>query len=305
MKLEFLLCGSPTEAFFSQMAFFRFCLDALGGDAARARLVCTFGDHETETIPARWQPHFARLEVHWAHAPGAPNPAHAAQHLRRFDLLDPGADLSVICDADVAPLAPITPLAARLVDAQALAGVVAHYHFPWDGRPKDPAIDWPEIARAVLGRDIPRTYRYTLTPPDTPPEAPFYINFGMFAGPPAQLAAFARRDAELRPRVAERLGEWWAPQVSLALSVADLGLAHVALPMRYNYPNDPAADRLYPREMRRIVFLHYLRTKAFDRATFLADPEAFARFLEAPMEGSNAVFQRAVAERTGGRYPFG
>ncbi|WP_158545823.1 hypothetical protein [Thalassococcus profundi] len=304
MKLEFLLCGSPTDGFFSQMAFFRLCLDALGGDEARARLVCTFGDHTVEEIPARWQPYFERIEVHWAHAPGAPNPAHMHQHEMRFDLLDPTADLSVLCDADVAVLAPVGPMARELLAEQALGGVIAHYHFPWEGRDRNPGRDWPEIARAVLGRDIATPYRYTLVPQEDPPEAPFYINYGMFAGPPAQLAAFHAHDLQLRPRVAAQLGDWWAPQVSLALTCIDLGLPVRALPMRWNFPNDPIADRMYPQELEHVVFLHYLRGQAFRRDRVFADAQAFARFLDRPVEGSNAVFQRAVARITGGRYPF-
>ncbi|WGW06055.1 hypothetical protein [Tropicibacter oceani] len=283
---------------------FRLCLDRLGPDEAAARLVCVFGDHQSETIPARWQPYFDRIEVHWAHAPGADNPCHAAQHNMRFDLLDPGADLSLLCDADVAVMAPVTPLAQSLSEIPSLAGVIAHMHFPWGDRPRDPARDWPELAQAVLGRDLARPYRYTLMPADRPPETPFYINFGMFAGPPALLAAFHARDMELRPKVAAHLGEWWAPQVSLALTCADLNVPLRALPMRYNFPNDPRADRQYPDEMAQTVFLHYLRGQEFRREEVFADNSAFQAFLQKPMEGSNALFQRFVAGVTGGRYPF-
>ena len=304
MKLEFLLCGSPTEAFFSQMVFFRLCLDHLGAAEAAARLVCVFGDHETEEIPARWQPYFERIEVHWAHPPGAENPHHVGQHNKRFELLDPGADLSLICDADVAVLAPVAPLAKSLTEIPSLAGVIAHLHFPWGDRPRDPARDWPDIARAALGYDIPRPYRYTLMPETRPPEAPFYINFGVFAGPPALLARFHARDMDIRPKVAAHLGEWWAPQVSLALTCADLNVPLRALPMRYNFPNDPRADAMYPDEMAQTVFLHYLRGTEFRREDVFADPKAFDAFLQKPMQGSNALFQHFVFGLTGGRYPF-
>jgi len=304
MKLEFLLCGSPTEGFFSQMSFFRLCLDRMGGAEAAARLVCVFGDHEVAEIPPRWQPYFDRIEVHWAHAPGAENPSHIQQHERRFDLLDPGADLSVLCDADVAVLAPVRPLAQSLMAEPALAGVIAHYHFPWEGREKQAARDWNELAQAVLGRDIARPYRYTLLAADAPPEAPFYINYGVFAGPPALLAKFHARDQLFRPRVAALLGSWWGPQVSLPLTCEDLNLPVRALQMRYNFPNDPIADQLYPDDMRNIVFLHYLRGGAFRRDQVFAQEPVFDAFLRASLEGSNAVFQRHVREVCGGRYPF-
>lgn len=304
MKLEFLLCGSPNDGFFSQMAFFRLCLDRLGGPEAAARLVCVFGDHSVEEIPARWQPYFQGIEVHWAHAAGADNPHHVLQHNMRFDLVDPGADVSFLCDADVAVLAPVSQLAQSLIDNPALAGTIGHYHFPREGLDRDPARDWPQIARAALGRDIPRPYRYTLMPPETPPAAPFYINFGVFAGPPEYLAQFHERDLQIRPKVAAILDDWWAPQVSLSLTCAELGLPVRALPMRYNYPNDPKADALYPDEMAQIALLHYLRPQQFKREQVFAEANVFDAFLKKPLSGSNAIFQRFVADVTGGRYPF-
>ena len=45
MKLDFLLCGSANDAFFSQIAFFRLCLNALGGVYSDARVVAVFGDY--------------------------------------------------------------------------------------------------------------------------------------------------------------------------------------------------------------------------------------------------------------------
>ena len=90
----------------------------------------------------------------------------------------------------------------------------------------------------------------------------------------------------------------------LIYQLLDLGLPVRALPMRWNFPNDPIADRMYPQELEHVVFLHYLRGQAFRRDRVFADAQAFARFLDRPVEGSNAVFQRAVARITGGRYPF-
>ncbi len=304
MKLEFLLCGSPTDTFFSQMAFFRLCLDRLGGDEAAARVVCVFGDHATEEVSARWQPYFERIEVHWAHAPEAWNPHHVAQHNMRFDLLDPTADLSLLCDADVAVMAPVTPLAQEICADPALAGVIAHLHFPWEGRDRNPQRDWRDIARLAIGRQILRPFRYTLTPPDSPAAAPFYINMGVFAGPPALLARFNARDRQIRPTVAKALTDWWAPQVSLALTCADLDMPVKALAMRFNYPNDPRADALYPDEMRHIVFMHYLRGTYFARERIFADAAGFEEFLHLPLRGSDALFQRFVMALTQGRYPF-
>lgn len=304
MKLEFLLCGSLNDGFLSQIAFFRLCLARLGGDYARARVVAVLGDQTESALPARWEKYFKDIEVRWAHAPGTPNPGHAAQHNRRFDLLDLDADLSFLCDTDTALLRPMDRLVEQLLRAPALAGVIAHYHFPWPERDSRPEIDWPQLAQEVLGADLARPYRYTLLPPESPPEAPFYINFGFLAGPPKMLGAFHRRDMEIRPHVVKHLGEWWAPQVSLALTCSELNIDTMALPMRYNFPNDPIADARYPVEREQIVLLHYLRENAFQRAMLFADEDSFRSFLRRDLPGSNAIFQDLVKDVTKGEFPF-
>lgn len=304
MKTEFLLCGSATDAFFSQMAFFRLSLDNLGGIYRDARVVAVFGDHEVEEIPARWQPYFENIDVRWAHEPGAPNPWHRAQHELRFEILDPDCDVSFLCDADVAVLRPFDSLLASIRARPCVAGVVAHLHFPWDERPRDPDRDWPEIANAVIGKEIDRPYRYTLLPEETPPAAPFYINYGVFAGTPDMLSRFHERDLEICPKVEAHLGAWWAPQVSLALTCADLDLPTMALPMRYNFANDRRADAMYPEELQQVVFLHYLRQQHFQRGQLFASRQAFDTFLSLELEGSDEVFRQAVARMTGGEFPF-
>lgn len=306
MKLEFLLCGSPTDAFFSQMAFFRLCLKRLVGACRNARMVCVFGDHEEAVVPARWRPWFEDIEVHWAHRPGEANPSHVLQHNMRFELLDPQADVSFICDADVAMVRAPDALAKRLLQDPALAGVIAHVHFPDPSREtRDIEAEWSELAEATIGRPLERPYRYTLLSPDVPHRIPFYINLGVLAGPPSLLRRFHERDLQIRPIVAQRLGHWWAPQVSLALTCADLALPTLALPMRYNFPNDATADGLYPKELEEVVLMHYLREQHFKRGQIFAGSAAFQQFLALKLEGSNHVFQQFVHSATGGAFPFG
>jgi len=322
LKLDFLISASPNAGFFSQIAFFRLCLNALGGDYAKARLVAVFGDHDDEIIPDNWLACLEGTEVVWAHAPGEVNPCHRAQHDRRFEVIRKDADLAILCDADVVLMRPINDLVQSLVARPALAGVIAYLHFPWKrkgrfpftrksrfpwigrGRLRDPSVEWREIAKAAIGRDIDRPYRYTFLDENTPPTAPFYINYGMFAGPPKLLETFYQRDRELRSPVAELIGHWWAPQVSLALTCADLELPTLELPMRYNFPNLPEAEQLHPEEARNVVFLHYLQTESFDRTKVFASESNFDQFVGLKLEGSNRIFQEHVIRITDSVYPF-
>ena len=74
--------------------------------------------------------------------------------------------------------------------------------------------------------------------------------------------------------------------------------------MRYNFPNDPTADTLYPEEMQNIIFMHYLRHRHFDRNRIFAESQAFDTFMAAELYGSNEIFRRHVAQLTGGVFPF-
>lgn len=305
MKIEFLICGSAKPEFYSQISFFRLALNSLGGCYKDARLVAVLGNQEENVIPPRWRPHFRDVDLIWAHEPGAYNPDFVPQHNKRFEVLDPTADVSIICDADVLILRPMDDLLRSIVEDPFLGGVIAHFHFPWDGREeRRPERDWPELATTILGKNIDRPHRYTLQDAASPDRAPFYINFGVFAGTPEMLGRFNQRELEIRPKVAEKLGEWWAPQVSLALTCADLDLPTRALPMRYNFPNDPLADSLYPEEMENIVFLHYLRLQHFQRDRIFQTEADFQKFLNLPLTGSNLAFQNAVRHISGGVYPF-
>lgn len=304
MKLDFLIPGSPNDAFFSQIAFFRMCLDRIGGYYKDARLVATFGDHTTESIPDDWQPYFKNIDVVWSHPIGAKNPGYRAQHYRRFELVRPDADLAVLCDADTAIFQGFPELIQKCQSSPALFGVIAHNHFFWEGKDRNPLQEWPEISQLVLGKNIKLRYNYTLRKPSPTPEAPFYINYGFLAGTPELLSRLYYRDCEIIDRVSSFVGDFWGPQVSLALSVEDMNIPSEALPMRYNYPNDRRADNRYPDELKNIILMHYLRHTIFDRQKIFTSPQEFENFQKLDLIGSNLVFQKHVMKITNRIYPF-
>ena len=312
MKLDFLLCGSATDAFFSQIAFFRLCLNALGGVYSDARVVAVFGDHEVEMLPGRWRRYFDGIEVEWDSS--SPKDyenmdKYAGRHYRRFELVRADADLAILCDADVAVLKPFDKLIGDLTSRPAIAGVIAHFHFTWDdpdtdwGRRGDPDTDWSEISRSILGKDIEMPYQYSLMEGD-PDRCPFYINYGVFIGTPDLLREFHRSAIQLEPKVFQTTKSWFSAQITVPLVCAALELPTRSLPMRYNFPNDDLADTMYPEEMEDIRFLHYLRTHEFDRHQIFSDERYFDEFMNRKMKGSNEIFRRHAYELLEGRYPF-
>lgn len=306
MKLDYIIPASLTDGFCGQIAFFRSCLNALGGPYEEARLVAVFGDPPEPEVPERWKPFFTGVDVEWVYntTPYAKE-NYTGQHWARYDVFRPDCDLVILCDADVAQLRPMDGLERRLIEESAIGGVVAHDHFPTPGRKMDPVESWAELGRKVLGvpiTDFP--YRYTLTPPDTPPQTPFYVNYGVVIGPPEAMRALYHVQKPISDAMPDFVRPYFAPQVAIALACLKADLTCHALPMRYNFPNDRKADALYPAELEQIVFLHYLRKTIFRRDEIFSNSEKFDAFISADLEGSDEVFRRHVVKITGGRFPF-
>src|SRR5207249_3688870 len=110
---------------------------------------------------------------------------------------------------------------------------------------------------------------------------PFYVNHGFIAMPRPLMERLQQVHVSYCRQVSKLLrGSYFSVQIALTLSIAALGLRVMALPMRYNFPNDPVADRLYPDELQNVTCLHYLRTRQFDRHKIFQDQEGYAGFVE-------------------------
>lgn len=297
MKLDFLICGAPTDAFLSQIAFFRLSLDNLGGCYKKARLVASFGDHSVQKIPKRWEHYFKNIDIEWSHPIGAVNLNYSAQHYHRFKVFRPDADMVIICDADTVLIRPFPELIKMCIQAPALFGVIAHYHMTTDK-------DWQEIANAVIEKPVKIKYKYTLEAVDSLPSAPFYINYGFLASTPSLLNKLYNKDIQLIDSIIEQVGPLWASQVSVALASEALNLPSYALPMRYNFPNDKKADKLYPNELDDIVLVHYLRNTNYNRHKIFSNEKEFNHFISLDLDGSDKVFQQHVLKLTDATYPF-
>ena len=93
-------------------------------------------------------------------------------------------------------------------------------------------------------------------------------------------------------------------QAALTLAIAGTGASTRALPLRYNFPNDPAAVRLHTGELEQVVVHHYLRTWAYDRHRIFRSAADYHAFLAQPLEGVDQRFQADVRRTVGERYPF-
>lgn len=310
MKLEFLMCGEPRDEFLSQGAIFRRQLDSMGGDYAAARLLYSLGTSDPQPFPARWAPYFTGIDVHYPDPRDHRRLGIDAQCHLLWDLLDPSADVSVICDADTLILRPFPDdLLREVVQTQAVYGVIAHYppsleHLgpAADGGPTSIDDLWPTLGERIIGR-LPRMqHAYSLLRPPSP--CPFYINHGVVVGKPAALRRLWQATTAVMPRLRGVLHNDFSDQIAIALAVEEADLPARELPMRFNYPNDPVADELYPDELANAVMVHYLRLSHFDRHQIFHDEPAFRRFMDAELAGSDAMFRDHVRDLTGGEFPF-
>jgi hypothetical protein len=201
-----------------------------------------------------------------------------------------------------------------------MAGTIAHFPtvlgFDFDPRtcafavrPGQPSLRtvWQQIANGLLHRPLDFAYVHTLVPPGSPnPRAtPFFLNFGVVAFTSAVFERIAPLYLELRPQVATRLTtDDFSGQVALALASVGAGVRTWALPLRYNFPNYPLAETLYPVERDSVAILHYLRTVEFDRHRIFTSAIEYQRFLSLPLKGIDARFREQVLAVLGSDYPF-
>jgi hypothetical protein len=153
-----------------------------------------------------------------------------------------------------------------------------------------------------LGRTIDLSFTNTLS--KTLMRCPFYINYGFVASTPALLKKLHSHLIVVQPKIREVLDNDFFGQIGIALAVERGAIPVVALPMNYNFPNDPIADSRYPNELKQVHVVHYLRTNLFDRHKIFTNKEYFNEFLSLNLSGSNAVFQKFIDSCTGGKYPF-
>jgi hypothetical protein len=309
LKLEFLIPGSPTEAFCSQVVFFRLALLRLPPPYRTARVVFCCGNEAPGKIPEPWMERMNQVavEVHRVSEENTRLHGIFAQVDARFDLVSPRADLSIFCDADTFVARPFDEVLGRVIKTQAIAGSIAHLPLPQ--QPQLPTSEvWNSLFLKFLHRPSEEWFRHTLLPLEISPAnsiCPFYLNYGVVMAPPQVWRRLKKNACGIRQKLMKILDDpWYSGQAALALAIHKCHVPHEPLPLRYNYPNDPVADRLWPDERRNAAIYHYLRRDAFDRAKFLTSPSEFARFQNLPLEGSNADIQRCVKEIAQDRRSF-
>lgn len=304
-KLCILIAASPNAAFFSQIAAISVAIGKLPWKRWEPSILACFGGPCDDWNA--WRSHLDNVDIGWVSPARHRDNAIWAQSDEVFRLAPRDADVYLAMDADVLPVASLEPTLDQVLAERAVSGVIAHYQFP-QAAGDTPREGWQRIATGLIDAPLTFPYSCSLLDPSTPEEhrlVPFYVNFGAVFFPRHGFDALIRLYLRLRPLLMGRMHEpIFAGQAALSLAICQQGLPTRALPMRFNFPNDPLAEKRYPDELANAVLFHYLRTEIFDRHRIFTTPDEYLRFLAMPLTGADAAFQAAVRRLLGDQYPF-
>jgi hypothetical protein len=298
---------SPNDGFLSQVAAIRNALTRLEWQRWTWQLhVCTSG-HLEQGLLERWQEHIPEVSFSLASTARFEEEGDWAQSDDQLRCAPRDADVILALDADVLPVANFEHMLDHVHDADCVAGVVAHFRFPgWPGQTQHQ--DWENVAKGLLTKPLDYNCSYTLVSPDKPDEerlAPFYLNFGVVFFSANALQSVLPTFLHMRHALDTTMpNPAFSAQVALTLALAEKEVKTLALPMRYNFPNDDAAAVIYPEEADQVLFWHYLRTKKFNRQKIFTSPEEYGHFVTMDLEGMNSRFQQSAIRLLGRDWPF-
>lgn len=280
--LEVHVPGSPTPVFLNMIRCLTLSLRHFGGAYRDAPVVFTVGAEDEDHELTRRNPWMEEIgiEVRWVPAPAFRERFFFATGNQRFQY-QYRADVVLMLDADTLISGPLDELVDDVARNGCLAGVIAH------ARPftVDPSLNWDTVFKHC-GIACPELeYEYTgWGAIDSHPQhryCPAYFNAGVLCAPAEVFSAVGSfMESLARQMVAAGGVVFFQNQIAVTLATAKLGIATRALPMRYNYPNDPLLEALHASEFPHARILHMLRAhQGVDKKKLFASRESLAAFL--------------------------
>jgi hypothetical protein len=294
--LEVRVPISPTPDYFRRIHFMAAALRRLGGDMGpHLFVVCVGGDVERFDIAAAqpWSQNYPII-WHWADR----------EKFRRENYWETSRDVFrqltrgrvvMFADADLLFVRPFRELLGEFGGAPAVAGVIAHAP-PVRG----PSLGelWPRLCQSY-GAPVPKAiHEYTGWNFMTEDQfTPVYFNFGMVLASASAMENLGREIIAADHFVSANLETFFRHQIALTLAIQRTGVSSRALPLRYNFPNDPQFDQKYTDELAQLRILHYLRREMVDRERDFASLGAVERLIaRTDLIGSNEVLRVTLAE---------
>jgi hypothetical protein len=308
-RLAIVIPGTHGAAFYSQIAAIAVAVRSLPWQRWKPSIHAFLGPAEAKASSdgrwQRWAPFLRDVDVRDVDSGTSAALGNWAQVDAALEEAPAEAEVILCLDADTLPVASFEDVLDTVASGNLVAGVMAHYPPPGIGS-RD---DWRRIGDGCLTRPLVFEHTYSLVPPDAASEdrvAPFYVNGGVMFFSRNALEQFVPMYLDIRRnKLVDRMpDEAFTGQVASSFAISEGGLRTWPLPMRYNFPNDPAAEALYPGEAERVVIHHYLRTGRFDRHRIFTTADEFARFLDLPLQGADSTFRSEAIRVLGSDYPF-
>lgn len=293
---------------------FALSLRKFGPPYSVAPIHVSFSHTDRVPIPDAYGLAQCRDQLHWHWTTGEESTQDPyAQEKNRWRAI---GDSEFVCmsDADTLFVRPIDELLQSLRNSPAVAGVVVHHPQFTSTKERNVRQGWDYAARKLLGRSIAFPCRHTLQNSETADnETPFCPNFGFVIGSRDLMRSLGEDLCDLRGQVLDLFPlspnedpprmHFFSAQIALALAIEKNQTPWKELSMRYNWPNDSAADVLYPGEIAEIRVVHYLRREKFQRERIFCERESFEQFMLAHFsEAGDQVLQDRVRNLTDGLF---
>jgi hypothetical protein len=298
-KLEIRVAISPRPDFFRRIHFMAASLRRLGGALADHKLVVCVGGDEEQRDLYKDLPWSRDYPLTWLWADRERFRKDGYWETSREIFRQPARGRFVMyADADVIFVRDFSDLLADLERSPAVAGVIAHAPpFPklrsseiWDPLCAEYGVCVPPSIHEYTGWGFmvkAPEHRYT----------PLYFNFGMVIAPAEMMSEIGEEIIAADDFVNKRLTTFFRFQIALTLAIQKHRLTSRALPLRYNFPNDPRFDQRYPDELADVRILHYLRCEVIHRENNFAELKRVAAFIQRrDVRGSNEVLRECLEE---------
>ena len=223
-----------------------------------------------------------------------------------FRSVPSGADVLVKMAPNTLAVSDFEDVLDQVGAARCVAGVIAHHSFAaWPGLPAQDA--WGRLAEGLIEIPMEFGHVYPLLGTETPEierRTPFYIDPGVVFFSASVFPEFAKCYHEIKPILVDRVPiAFFADRVAFSLAATKLGVSTVALPLRYNFPNNETAMALFPEELRDVRIFHYANTDDIGEDPF-ASEDKYTRFIESHLTGVNEILRTHVERTFGPEYTF-
>lgn len=293
--LEVWIAASPNPHFFTMIHALAWSMRRYGGRAgARADIVVVFGREAPAAAIDAGMPWAHDLRVRWRYTrPGV---------FERFGVYGTAldrfagpftADVILLLDADTLIARPLDGLVRAVQRADAFCGLPAHIP-PWEEGDR-----WDELFTGVGLGPAPRVCTpsgESIYPQARGHRMPPYFNLGVLAAPRALMQRLGEGMLDDLAAVNAVLASYYRCQLAVSVGVCRRAVPWRRLPLRDNFPNDPAFVRRMPLQAWRWRIIHALRrSDALDKQRDFAHPQALRAWLQRhDVHGVNGRIQRLL-----------